>query len=347
MWNCGFPRRRKSTSTIASIAITAATATTITVQFRWIRWKRRTNPRCRRPSSQKSRHPTNLRAGRFLAPQWQEILRTLDRRRDFFQQFLQVFVAIDKVDLGRVHDQQVGLRVVKEKMFVGLHHFHQVILADGLLAGRVLFLQPLLQHFRRGLQIDDQVGRRNLFAKIIEVAIVRIEFLIVEVEAGEELVFFKNVIGDDGLIRPRPQIERPQLLKAADQECQLGLEGSARFAFVKCLQKWIVFRLDDALGRQSLSENPRQCALPNSYGTFDRNVTGKLEKLGHRFVISDWRRSSGTGKQNISLRLPAQCGKSWREEVVGRLSLVVRDSSWAIATCLWARGSCQRLATND
>ena len=89
---------------------------------------------------------------------------------------------------------------MKEKVFIGLHDFHQVILADGLFAGRVLFLQPLLQHFRRGLQIDDQVGRRNLFAKIIEIAIVGIEFLIVEVEAGEELVFFKNVIGNHCLI---------------------------------------------------------------------------------------------------------------------------------------------------
>ena len=29
----------------------------------------------------------------------------------------------DEVDLGGVHDQQVRLRVVKEKVFVGLHHF--------------------------------------------------------------------------------------------------------------------------------------------------------------------------------------------------------------------------------
>src|SRR6267143_615416 len=241
------------------------------------------------PTTADQRPKTTLRAGRFLAPQRQKILRALDRGGDFFQQLLQVFVAVDEVDLGRVHDQQVGLRVVKEKVFIGLHDFHQVILADGLFAGRVLFLQPLLQHFRRGLQIDDQIGRGNLFAEIIEVAIVGIEFLIVEVEAGKELIFFKNVIGDDGLIRTRPQIEPAQLLEAADQERQLGLERGARLAFVECLQKWIVFRLDDALGSQALSENPRECALPNSYGTFDRNITGKLEKLGHRLVISDWR----------------------------------------------------------
>src|SRR5208282_581955 len=245
-----------------------------------------------------------LRAGRILTAQRQEILRALDRGGDFFQQLLQVFVAVDEVDLGGVHNQQVGLRVVKEKVFVGLYDLHQVILADGLLAGRVLFLQPLLQHFRRGLQIDDEVGRGQLFAKIIEVAIVGIEFLIVEVEAGEELVLFKNVIGHHGLIRPRPQIESAQLLEAANQKRQLGLEGGAGLAFVERFQKWIVFRLDNALGGQTLSQNPRQRALPNSYGTFNRDVTGKLEKLGHGLMT--WRLSSGTRKQNIWLRLRTQ-----------------------------------------
>jgi len=73
------------------------------------------------------------------------------------------------------------------------------------------------------------------------------------------------------------------------------------------------------LGSKALSENPRQCALPNAYGTFNRNVTGKLEKLGHglwatimgndygyRQSVNDWRLSSGTGKQNILLRLRTQ-----------------------------------------
>src|SRR5208282_331244 len=121
----------------------------------------------------------------------------------------------------------------------------------------------------------------NLFAKIIEVAIVGIEFLIVEVEAGKEFVFFKNVVGDDGLVRPRTEIKRAQLLEAANQECQLGLKGSSSLTLVKRLQKRIVRRFDDALSGQSFSENPRQRALSNAYGTFDRNVTGKLEKLGH------------------------------------------------------------------
>jgi hypothetical protein len=63
----------------------------------------------------------------------------------------------------------------------------------------------------------------------------------------------------------------------------LGLEGGSALAFIECFQKWIVFRFDDPLRGQALSQNPRQCALPNAYGTFNRNVTGKLEKIGHGF----------------------------------------------------------------
>src|SRR6266496_4987983 len=52
-------------------------------------------------------HDQTLRAGCFLAAQRQEVLRALDRGGDFSQQLLQVFVALDEVDLRRVHDQQV------------------------------------------------------------------------------------------------------------------------------------------------------------------------------------------------------------------------------------------------
>jgi len=95
------------------------------------------------------------------------------------------------------------------------------------------------------------------------------------------------------------------LLEAADQERKLCLECRAGLAFIERLQKWIVFRFDDALSSQSLSENPRQGALPNAYRTFDRNVTGKLEKLGHRLATV-----VGTAQQNILLRVAMQCGKS-------------------------------------
>jgi hypothetical protein len=98
------------------------------------------------------------------------------------------------------------------------------------------------------------------------------------------------------------------------------LEGCAGLALVERLQKWIVFRFDNALGGQALSENPRQRALPNSYGTFDRDVTGKLEKLGHGL---SWR----TGKQNILLRASAQLWIVERSEVRGQIAEVKTNAS--------------------
>ena len=228
-----------------------------------------------------------LCAGGIFAAQGQKILRAFDGGGDFFQQFLQVFVAVDEIDLIGVDDEQVGLRVVEEKVFVGFDHFHQVILTDGFLVRRVLFLEALFQYLRRGLQIDDQVGSGDLFAKIIEVAIVGIKLLIVKIEAGKKFVFFKNVIRDNRLIGTRTQIERAQLFKAPDEKCQLRLKRSARLAIVERFEKGIVFRFDNPLRGQTFSENPRQRALSHAYGTFDRYVTGKLKKLGHELSIID------------------------------------------------------------
>ena len=137
--------------------------------------------------------------------------------------------------------------------------------------------------------------------KIIEVAIVGFQLLIVEVEAGEELIFLENVIADDGLIRTRTKIERAQLLEAANQKSELGLKGGAALAVVKRLQEWIFLGFDDTLRVQPLGQNPRQRALANSYGAFDCNVAGQLEEIGHglfRNPLSQGR-ISGSGRTQL------------------------------------------------
>src|SRR5580704_19700425 len=44
---------------------------------------------------------------RLLPAQWQEVLRPLDRLRHLAQQLLQVFVAVDEINVRSVDDQQV------------------------------------------------------------------------------------------------------------------------------------------------------------------------------------------------------------------------------------------------
>jgi len=104
------------------------------------------------------------------------------------------------------------------------------------------------------LQINDQVRRGDLLAKIIEVAIVGVEFLIVEVERSEKLVFFKDVIGNDRLVRARSEIERAQLFEPPDQERKLRLECRAGFALVERFQKRVV---SGSMTRCAASRSPR------------------------------------------------------------------------------------------
>src|SRR5258707_15757825 len=116
---------------------------------------------------------------------------------------------------------------------------------------------------------------------MIEIAVVGIEFLVVEVEAGEKLVFFENIVGNDGLIGAWAKIKRAQLLEAPDQESKLRLKGGSGFTVVESLEKRIVLGFDDALGCQPLAQDLRQSTLADANRTFHCNVTGQFEKLGH------------------------------------------------------------------
>ena len=123
-----------------------------------------------------------------------------DRGGDFAQQLLQVFVAVDEINFRSIDDQQVRRRVVKEEMFVGLDHFFQVLVIDRFLIGGILLSKALFQNFGRGLQVNDEVGSGKLIAEMIVVAVIGIEFLIGQIEAGEKLVFFEDKIGDYDLL---------------------------------------------------------------------------------------------------------------------------------------------------
>jgi len=76
------------------------------------------------------------------------------------------------LDIGRVDHQEVGRCVVKEEMFVGPSYLLDVLLGNlGLFASR-LFGNAGLQHFRLGLQINDQIGSWNAQGQSFVVAIV-------------------------------------------------------------------------------------------------------------------------------------------------------------------------------
>ena len=78
-----------------------------------------------------------------------------------------------------------------------------------------------------------------------------------------------------------PRSRRAQLLEAADQKSELRLEAGSAFAFIERARKGLSSDFHDLLGVETLSQNPRQRALADSYGTFDCDVAGQLEKIGH------------------------------------------------------------------
>src|SRR5262249_31835830 len=147
-----------------------------------------------------------------------------------------------------------------------------------LLARSVLFLQSLLEHLRRGLQINDQVWRGQLLAKIVIVAIVRLELLVIEIQAGEKLVFLENEICNNRVLRIGAKIDRTELFKAADEKRELGLKRRPGLAIVESLQKLVVVGLHNSLCVQALGQNAGQRALPDPDGTFHGNVAGEFEQ---------------------------------------------------------------------
>src|SRR5450755_3405633 len=104
-----------------------------------------------------------LRLHTIVAAQRQEILGAANRLADPSQQRLQVLTVFHEVDLRGVDDQQVRRSVVKKEMLVGLDDFFEVVIIDRILAWRVLFLESLLQHLRRGVLVDHQTGGGHIW----------------------------------------------------------------------------------------------------------------------------------------------------------------------------------------
>src|ERR1700687_3178475 len=136
---------------------------------------------------------------------------------------------------------------MKEEMLVGLDHFSEIIFVDRLFSRSIFLFQALLEDFGRGLQVDDEVGRGQLRAEIMVIAVVDFQFLIIEVEAGKNLVLFEDEIGDHGFLRARTQVEGTQLLEASNHEGKLRLKTRSWLALVESAEKRIILRLHDLL----------------------------------------------------------------------------------------------------
>ena len=151
-------------------------------------------------------------------------------------------------------------------------------------------------------------GRVSYLAEMVVVAVVGIELLVGKVQAGKEFIFFKNIVGDHRLLRPRPQVKRLQLFESPHQECKLRLKRGPALPFVESVQKRIRLGLHHPLRVQPLRQNARQSALADSDRTFHCNVAGQFKKIGH-------------GLGGVSTSQDISDGPQWqlRDELTGRI----------------------------
>src|SRR5713101_4352817 len=148
---------------------------------------------------------------------------------------------------------------------------------------------------------------------MVVIAVIGFQLLVVQVEAGENLVFFEDEVRDHGFLRASAQIQGAQLLEAANQESKLCLKAGPRFAFVKGAEERIVLRLHDLLRVETLRQNSRQSAFADAYGAFHCDVSGQLKKIGHGSG------EIGNRLQHILLRVTRQLRKRLTAETQGNI----------------------------
>src|SRR5262245_37009830 len=134
-------------------------------------------------------------------------------------------MALDEVEIIGIHDQQVRRGVVKEEVFVGLGYRGDVVVADFGLNGLIFLAQPPPQDLGRGLKVNHQIRRGELALEEVVITVIDLKLLIIQVQIGKDLVLFEDVIGYD--CRVGAAVQGAQLLKALDQEGELGLKGGA------------------------------------------------------------------------------------------------------------------------
>src|SRR5712692_11673394 len=142
------------------------------------------------------------------------------------------------------------------------------------------------QNFRLGLEIDNQVGWPKLGSKPFEVTVVELQFFVVEIQVGEDLVLLEQKIRQH---RPGGfHGERfVQAAVAFHQEIHLRAEGRARLFIVEIGEERIVLAIEDAAGVKALGKDLREGGFADADWTLQddeprgpESRTGRLTRSG-------------------------------------------------------------------
>ncbi len=209
----------------------------------------------------------------------------------------EVVAALDEVDVGGVNDQEIGGGVAEEEMFVGAGDFLDVFGGDVRFVAGGFFGDAGAKDFGLGLKIDDQVGSWNVRGEGFVIALVELEFRVVEIEVGEDAVFFHEEIGEDRAGSFDGEGFAKALL-ALDEEVHLSAKSGARLGFVKVGEEGIVFAIVDAAGVETFGEDAGEGGFADAKRAFNDDEAGRLGSAlrsasafgggrvvaGHRFV---------------------------------------------------------------
>src|SRR6202158_3555362 len=205
----------------------------------------------------------------------EEILGAFNGLLEAAEEELEVFAALDEVNVGGVDDQEVGGGVAEEEVFVGAGEFLDVFGGDvGFVAGG-FFGDAGAEGFGLGLEVDEQIGSGNVRGENFVVALVELELGVVEIEIGEDAVLFHEEIGENGAggFDGEGFAETPLAL---DEEVHLGAKGGAGFCCIEVGEEGIVLAIVNAAGMQALGEDAGKSGFADAQGAFNNDEAGKL-----------------------------------------------------------------------
>jgi hypothetical protein len=202
-------------------------------------------------------------------------LGAFDRVLEAAEELLEVFAALDEVDVGGVDDEEVGGGVAEEEVFISGGDFFDVFGRNLRFVAGGFFGDAGAEDFGLGLEVDDEIGSGNAGGEGIVVAIVEFKFFVVEIEIGEDAIFFEKEIGEDRAGSFDGESFADAFL-AFNQEIQLGAESGAGFFLVEIGEEGIVFAVVDAAGVKALGEDFGESGLTDAERAFNDDEARRL-----------------------------------------------------------------------
>ena len=211
----------------------------------------------------------------FGGAEGEEVLGAFDGFLEAAQQLLQIFAAFDEVYVGGIYHEQVRRFVAKEEVFVCAGDFFDVVGRDIRFAVSGFFGDACAKRFRLGLKINDKVGRGNFTREKVVIAFVKLQLFVVEIEVGEDAVFFHEEVGEErcgGICGER----FAKALLAFEQKVHLSAKRGARFFVVKIGEEGIVFAVVNAAGVEAFREDAGERGFADAEGAFDGDEARSL-----------------------------------------------------------------------